>query len=64
MSSQPTTSTSQYEKALAEIIEMQTADEPMDLGRLEQLSAQIEAFEQSMWTDAMFESFDAIQPDV
>ena len=56
-------STQAYEQALAEIIEMQSADEPMDLGRLEQLSARIEAFEQSMWTNDMFESFDAIQQD-
>lgn len=60
MSSQKKISTHAYEQALAEIIEMQSADAPLDLGRLEQLSARIEAFEQSMWTDNMFESFDAI----
>ncbi|MBC8445478.1 MAG: hypothetical protein H8D75_02445 [Rhodospirillaceae bacterium] len=52
-------SSNQYEEALAEIISIQCADAPVNLGRLEELTAKVEAFEHSVWTEFMFENFDA-----
>jgi hypothetical protein len=57
-------STSQYEKALAEIIAIQSADTPINLGRLEELTEQIDSFERSVWTEDMFEGFDAVRLEV
>ncbi len=61
MSTERLKSTSQYEAALAEIIAIQSADAPADLGRLEELTMQIEEFEQDMWTDDLFEGFDSVR---
>jgi hypothetical protein len=54
-------STSQYEEALAEIIQIQDSDATVNLGRLEELTARIDAFEQSVWSDNMFDLFSDAQ---
>lgn len=50
-----------YEQALAEIAEIHRTDQPVDLGRLEELTLLIEEFEKSVWTEELFESFDAVR---
>jgi|GEM_PF-4140083 len=61
MFSQRKNSITDYEQALTEIIEIQSSDAPVNLGRLEELTALIDSCERNIWTDNMFANFDTEQ---
>ena len=61
MNRQRIDSTRQYEQALAEFIEIQSAEAPSSQERLDQLTAQIDDYEQRMWTEDLFENFDTVR---